>query len=52
MTHTAARRLTVSADDRRAEVLYDLENLWLYLDPILKGGYDPLLEAELRRECG
>lgn len=45
----AARRRSDSALDRRAEELFDLGGLGLYLDPILRGGYDPVLEAELRR---
>jgi beta-glucosidase len=45
----AARRRSDSADDLRAERLYDLGAGYLYLDPILKGGYDPELVSELQR---
>jgi beta-glucosidase len=49
VNHSAARRRSDSDSDRRAEILFDLGSPYLYLDPILRGGYDPLLEAELRR---
>jgi beta-glucosidase len=45
----AARRKSDSADDLRAERLYDLGAGYLYLDPILRGGYDPELVAEMKR---
>lgn len=45
----AARRRSDSAADRRAEDLFDLGGPWLYLDPILRGGYDPVLVAEMKR---
>jgi len=45
----AVRRRSDSDLDRRAELLFDLGGPWLYLDPILKGGYDPLLVSELKR---
>lgn len=49
VNHAAARRRSDSDDDRRAEVLFDLQSPFLYLDPVLRGGYDPLLEVEMRR---
>lgn len=45
----AVHRRSDSEADRRAEQLFDLGGPWLYLDPILKGGYDPLLTSELKR---
>jgi beta-glucosidase len=45
----AAQRRSDSDVDRRAEELYDLYCPWLFLDPVLRGGYDPVLEADLRR---
>ena len=49
LNHSAARRKSDSEADRRAEVLYDLHGLYLFLDPILRGTYDPALEKEMRR---
>jgi len=45
----AARRRSDSAEDRKAVELFYLLGTWIYLDPILRGGYDPALEAELKR---
>lgn len=49
INHSAVQRRSDSAADRRAEELFDLGSPWLYLDPILRGGYDPVLVAELNR---
>lgn len=49
VNHVAVHRRSDSEADRRAEELFDLGGLWLFLDPSLKGGYGPVLEAELKR---